>query len=94
MGSAFRKANEKYANDYPATVGPHRQTDSVDFMDLVPAISLRENERGAQIEAGSLDGRSPNAPKPSVLDRDDSSLPAHRCMLRSRPADGRSEVKT
>jgi hypothetical protein len=27
-------------------------TDSSDFMDLVPAISLRENERGQQIGAG------------------------------------------
>jgi hypothetical protein len=27
-------------------------TDSSEFMDLVPAISLRENERGMQIGAG------------------------------------------
>jgi hypothetical protein len=27
-------------------------TDSVPFMDLVPAISLRENERGREIGAG------------------------------------------
>jgi Peptidase family M28 len=54
LAFAFRDANEKYATDYPATVGPHMSnTDSVDFMDLVPAISLRENERGAQIGAGS-----------------------------------------
>ncbi len=43
----FRDANEKYATDYPAAVGNHMtNTDSNDFMDLVPAISLRENERG------------------------------------------------
>jgi len=49
----FRDANEKYATDYPATVGHHMSnTDSSDFMDLVPAISLRENERGMQIGAG------------------------------------------
>ena len=49
----FRDANEKYATDYPAMVGPHMSnTDSSDFMDLVPAISLRENERGMQIGAG------------------------------------------
>jgi hypothetical protein len=49
----FRDANEKYATDYPAAVG-HRMTntDSTPFMDLVPAISLRENERGMQIGAG------------------------------------------
>jgi hypothetical protein len=50
---AFRAANEKYATDYPAAVGPHMtNTDSTPFMDLVPAISLRENERGSQIGGG------------------------------------------
>ena len=49
----FQRANEKYATDYPATVGAHMtNTDSAPFQDLVPAISLRENERGAQIGAG------------------------------------------
>jgi hypothetical protein len=50
---AFYAANEAYATDYPATVGPHMtNTDSTPFMDLVPAISVRENERGTQIGAG------------------------------------------
>jgi hypothetical protein len=50
---AFRAANDKYASDYPAAVGPHMtNTDSTPFMDLVPSISLRENERGQQIGAG------------------------------------------
>jgi hypothetical protein len=49
----FRAANEKYASHYPAAVGPHMtNTDSAPFMDWVPAISLRENERGMQIGAG------------------------------------------
>jgi hypothetical protein len=49
----FHAANNKYAKDYPAAVGPHMtNTDSTPFMDLVPAISLRENERGMQIGAG------------------------------------------
>jgi hypothetical protein len=49
----FRDANEKYATDYPAAVGHHMSnTDSSEFMDHVPAISLRENERGMQIGAG------------------------------------------
>ena len=49
----FRAANEKYATDYPAAVGPHMtNTDSGPFQDLVAAISLRENERGGQIGAG------------------------------------------
>ena len=43
----FRDANEKYATDFPAAVGHHMSnTDSTPFMDLVPSISLRENERG------------------------------------------------
>ncbi len=49
----FRAANERYASDYPATVGNRMQsTDSVPFQDEVAAISLRENERGAQIGTG------------------------------------------
>ena len=49
----FQRANERYARDYPAAVGSHMtNTDSDPFKDLVPAISLRENERGTQIGAG------------------------------------------
>jgi hypothetical protein len=49
----FRDANERYATDYPAAVGSHMtNTDSTPFMDYVPAISLRENERGMHIGAG------------------------------------------
>ncbi len=49
----FATSNEKYATDYPAAVGQHMtNTDSTPFMDHVAAISLRENERGAQIGAG------------------------------------------
>ena len=55
MGLAFffRDANETYATDYPAAVGNHMvNTDSNVFMNIIPAISLRENERGMQIGAG------------------------------------------
>jgi peptidase M28-like protein len=49
----FATANERFATDYPATVGQHMtNTDSAPFQDIVPSISLRENERGAQIGAG------------------------------------------
>ncbi len=49
----FKSANERYATDYPATVGPHMtNTDSTPFMNIVAAISLRENERGAHVGAG------------------------------------------
>ena len=50
---AFKAANDKYATDYPAMVGPHMtNTDSTPFMNVVASISLRENERGMQIGAG------------------------------------------
>jgi hypothetical protein len=54
LAFAFRDASEKYATDYPAAVGPHMtNTDSTPFMDLVPAITVRENERGEQIGTGA-----------------------------------------
>jgi hypothetical protein len=50
---ALETANEKYATDYPALVGSHMtNTDSSPFMDVVAAISVRENERGTQIGNG------------------------------------------
>jgi hypothetical protein len=49
----LQAANEKYATDYPASVGSHMtNTDSVPFQDVAPSISVRENERGTQIGAG------------------------------------------
>jgi Peptidase family M28 len=53
LASFFQLSNEKYATDYPANVGQHMtNTDSAPFQDLIASISLRENERGAQIGAG------------------------------------------
>lgn len=49
----FKIANTRYATDYPAAIGPHMQsTDSVPFQDLIPSISLRENERRDHIGFG------------------------------------------
>jgi hypothetical protein len=49
----FKAAADTYNTDYPATVGPHMtNTDSTPFMNIVPSISLRENERGAHTGAG------------------------------------------
>lgn len=49
----LKAANERYATDYPVSVGPHMtNTDSTPFQDEVAAISVRENERGAQVGAG------------------------------------------
>ncbi len=53
LAHKFQLANEKYATDYPANIGPHMtNTDSGPFQDSVAAISLRENERGSQIGNG------------------------------------------
>jgi hypothetical protein len=50
---ALHQSNSKYATDYPAQVGPHMtNTDSGPFQDLIPSISLRENERGTQTGSG------------------------------------------
>ena len=61
LAFSFKTANEAYARDYPATVGPHMtNTDSTPFMDFVPSISLRESERGAEIGGGwDPHGRTP-----------------------------------
>ncbi len=49
----FKAANDAWATDYPAMVGPHMtNTDSTPFMNVTPSISLRENERGMHIGAG------------------------------------------
>ncbi len=53
LAHKFQLADDKYATDYPANVGPHMtNTDSSPFMDLTPSLSLREVERGAQMGAG------------------------------------------
>ncbi len=49
----LERADEKYATDYPAAVSSHMtNTDSSSFMDVVPSLSVRENERGTQIGNG------------------------------------------
>jgi len=53
MAWQFRAANDRYATDYPVTVGNRMSnTDSVPFQDVCPSISLRELERGSQVGAG------------------------------------------
>jgi hypothetical protein len=49
----LRAANDRYATDYPVTVGNRMSnTDSAAFQDYVAAISLREAERLSQVGAG------------------------------------------
>jgi hypothetical protein len=53
LALAVKLAADKYSKNYPGTLGPHMtNTDSGPFMDIVPAISLRENERGMNTGAG------------------------------------------
>jgi Peptidase family M28 len=53
LALVLKAANEAYATDYPAAVGPHMSsTDSGPFMDVAPAISVREAERGSEIGGG------------------------------------------
>jgi hypothetical protein len=53
LAFALKAANEAYATDYPALVGPHMSsTDSNEFMDFTAAISVREAERGSEIGGG------------------------------------------
>lgn len=53
LAFVFKAAADEYNTDYPATVGPHMtNTDSTPFMNTVPSISLRENERGAHTGGG------------------------------------------
>ncbi len=49
----FRTMNDRYATDYPVAVGDRMSnTDSDAFKELVPSLSLRENERLSQTGTG------------------------------------------
>ena len=53
LALTVKLAADKYSTDYPGTLGPHMtNTDSRPFQDIVPAISLRENERGMHTGVG------------------------------------------
>ena len=53
LALAVKLAADRYSKNYPGTLGPHMTaTDSSAFQDIVPAISLRENERGMNTGAG------------------------------------------
>jgi hypothetical protein len=54
LAAALLAANRTYAHDYPATIGMNMAgTDSILFEDLVPSVSVRENERVTGIVMGS-----------------------------------------
>ena len=52
LAFVFRDANAKYASDYPAVVSPTNSPDPTPFMDLIPTVSIRENEHKTQIGPG------------------------------------------
>ena len=54
LASKLQMANAKYATDYYAQVGMRMSnTDSAAFQEFCPAVSIRENERLAEIGRGS-----------------------------------------
>ena len=68
-------ANARYATDYPAEVGQNMSsTDSASFADHVPAISLRENQRRAEIGRGSNPNWHKNSDVPETYSEADYRL--------------------
>jgi hypothetical protein len=62
LAAALKAANESHGQHYPATIGTNMAgTDSIRFQDLVPSISVRENERITGIVRGS----NPNHHEPT-----------------------------
>jgi hypothetical protein len=54
LGIALINASRKFSTDYPAALSnAMANTDSMPFMDLVPAVSVRENRRRYEIGRGS-----------------------------------------
>lgn len=54
LATTFRDGNQAFSSDYPAEIGSNmRNTDSWSFRNLTAAISVRENQRIAEIGKGS-----------------------------------------
>ena len=54
LAAALQASNRLYARDYRATIGADMAgTDSIRFQDVVPSVSVRENERIIEIVRGS-----------------------------------------
>ena len=62
LAATLQEANRTHAPDYPATIGSNMAgTDSIRFQDLVPSVSMRENER----VTGIIRGSNPNHHEPT-----------------------------
>jgi len=54
LANSLLSGNGIYSTDYPAEIGDNmRSTDSFPFRNLIAAVSVRENQRGAEIGNGS-----------------------------------------
>jgi hypothetical protein len=54
LANALRAGNQTYSTDYPAQVGSNMNyTDSVSFQNYTAAVSVRDNQRVAEIGQGS-----------------------------------------
>ena len=62
LAAALQASNRAYAGDYPSTLGTNMAgTDSIQFQDLVPSVSVREAER----ITGIIRGSNPNHHEPT-----------------------------
>ena len=62
LAAALQAANRSFAPDYPVTIGANMAgTDSINFQDLVPSVSVREAER----VTGIIRGSNPNHHEPT-----------------------------
>lgn len=62
LAAALRQSSRTYAGEYPVTIGSDMAgTDSIQFQDLVPSVSVREAERLTGIVRGS----NPNHHEPT-----------------------------
>jgi hypothetical protein len=54
LADTFGAGARRYGRDYPVQIGLNmRGTDSTSFQEFAPSISVRENQRAAEIEQGS-----------------------------------------
>ena len=62
LAAALQEANRTQAPEYPVTIGSNMAgTDSIRFQELVPSVSMRENER----ITGIIRGSNPNHHEPT-----------------------------
>ena len=74
LADTFAAGSHTYGRDYPVQIGLNmRGTDSTSFQEFAPSISMRENQRAAEIEQGS----NPNHHMPSDVESSYSEADFH-----------------